>query len=213
MDEDKITYDILKVRAEYAKEETDGKINNMVKDLAQKGIKVIIRSRIKTYESAKEKTLRCKCTMEQLSDFLGYRIITMYEEDIPIVGNYIDHRFVVKKTKDYLNNPKPLEMGGYCGAIHKKSDIQCMCDETPVSVPTEFQVVSLLMNANWELDHATCYKCKDDNPNALEENREILEHLKAIETIYARRRKKAGKEECRIWPTSEPEQEVPSESE
>ena len=211
MNEDRITVAILRERGKYAQREIAGKVENMAEDLAKKGIKVFIRFRIKSDGSCKEKIFRCGYeSPEELSDILGYRFICLYAEDIPIVCDYLDRVFAIEKTKDYINSPKPLNMGGYCGAIHKKTHIHCMYEDKQVSVPTEFQVTSLLMNAIWELDHPTLYKCEDENPNAYEENKEILAYVKAIEEIYTRRRKTQESASVKTWPSGE---SIPEESE
>ena len=175
----------LEKHAKRALNEVKGKIDNIVDDITEElGAEAInkVQCRIKTPESAAEKVLRWDYTgLGDLTDVLGFRIICLFQEDIESVCTAIDREFAVKKTKDYLHNPKSLEDGGYCGAIHKKIDVQCSYHGIKVIVPLEIQVTDVLAHAIWERDHAQDYKRKRIVNQ--ERRAKVIDHMAALQEL------------------------------
>lgn len=186
-------YEILRERAEYAQDEVEGKIKNIIRDLRKthKGRVVVhhYHSRIKTLKSAVEKMKRQNYTgLEEITDLLGYRLVCLFPEDIQEVCAVIDREFAVIKTKDYIHDPKPPERGGYTGAVHKKIMVQVTCDGVRVSVPMEIQITDVIMSAVWETEHDINYKSGEEDANAQDDNQILIGCVNTIHVIVSKRR-------------------------
>ncbi len=195
-----VSYEVLRERAEYARDEVEGKIKNIIRDLRKThGGKVVVHhyhARIKTLDSAKEKMMRRHYqSLEDISDLLGYRLVCLLQEDIDEVCAAIDREFAVVKTKDYIHDPKPPERGGYTGAVHKKIMVQVTCGGIRVSVPMEVQITDVIMSAVWETEHEDNYKSTEENINAQDDNQILIGCVNTIHIIVAKRRGSISAEE------------------
>lgn len=181
----------LAKHAKRALNEVKGKIDNIVDDISEEfGEETInkVQHRIKTAHSAAEKAIFYSYeSLDELTDVLGFRIICLFQEDIENVCRAIDREFAVKKTKDYLHDPKSIDEGGYCGAIHKKIDVQCSYHGVKVIVPLEIQVTDVIAHAIWERDHAQDYKNKKRTVNK-DRRTQIIEKMAALEKLTGRNR-------------------------
>ena len=185
-------YRFFEIRAEYAEAEIEGKVKNIRRDLLLKYGEGIIQEdshRIKTADSTAEKMIRKKIdNIEKISDFLGWRLIVQRPKDIWLVSDLIDMYFEVYYTKDYINDPKPPENGGYTGAVHKKIRYQTTCGGKKVSVMVEIQITCIMFSAFWACEHSDNYKCKRENPHAVEDNQIVLGCINLIYEIIEQRR-------------------------
>lgn len=192
-------YEVLQERAEYARDEVEGKIKNIIRDLKKLKGRVVVHhhhSRIKTLESAKEKMVRQKYqSLDEITDLLGYRLVCLFPEDIEEVCAAIDREFAVIKTKDYIHDPKPPERGGYTGAVHKKIMVQVTCGGIRVTVPMEIQITDVIMSAVWETEHDINYKGGEDDANAQDDNQILIGCVNTIHIIVAKRRGGISEEE------------------
>lgn len=198
---DEELYACLHERAEYALNEVEGKIRNIIRDLAKKhGGKVVIHhyhSRIKSLKSILEKMERQGyLTVEQITDLLGFRLVCLFPEYIPEVCEAIDREFAVDRTKNYIDDPKPPERGGYTGAVHKKISVQVTVEGKKVTVPMEIQVTDVIMSAVWETEHDINYKSREEDQYAQDDNQILIACVKAIHMITSKRRGGACAEEC-----------------
>lgn len=186
-------YEILLERAEYARNEVEGKIKNIIRDLQKThdGHTVVhhYHARIKSLESCiKKMESRGYEGLHEITDFLGYRLVCLYQKDISDVCAAIDREFAVDSDKDYINDPKPPEKGGYTGAVHKKIKVQVTCGGLKVSVPMEIQVTDVIMSAVWETEHDDNYKSdKKTDVNAQDDNQILIGCVNTIHTIVAKR--------------------------
>ncbi len=162
-------YNTQRVRAEYAESEIEGRIKNIKKDLLLKFGREIITEeahRIKTADSTAEKMIRrgIDDLEHGITDMLGWRLIVNRREDLPKVEEAVDEVFEVYFTKDYMNDSKPPETGGYTGAVHKKIRYQVRCGNKWVSVLMEIQIACNLYSAYWNNEHDANYKAVRENP-------------------------------------------------
>ena len=186
-------YGTQRIRAEYAEAEIEGRIKNIKRDLLLKfGREIIVEEthRIKTADSTAEKMVRkeIKSVEHGISDMLGWRLIVTRPEDVPKVVEAVDEAFEVYSSKDYMNEPKPPEYGGYTGAVHKKIQYQVRCGGKLVSVKLEIQIACNMFSAFWVVEHDVNYKCSRENPHAVIDNQMASESILLLYEIIDQRR-------------------------
>lgn len=120
-----------------------------------------IASRIKGSSSAKEKLskkgfeLTADECFKQLSDIIGFRIVTHFIGDVYLILDKIKQsdKWRVVKIKDYIANSKP---NGY-RSLHVILEIPFVCGNLK-SIEFEFQLRTIAMDCWASLEHQLKYK-------------------------------------------------------
>ncbi len=120
-----------------------------------------IRSRIKSYESMKEKLRKkglstdVKTGLQSLSDIIGVRIITHFIGDVYQILELLrkSDYWEIIKIKDYISYPKP---NGY-RSLHIIMRIPLECLEFE-SIMAEIQIRTVAMDCWASLEHQMKYK-------------------------------------------------------
>lgn len=143
-----------------------------------------ISTRIKTYESAKEKSRRrgFKLTptsiRENLKDVAGIRIITLYEDDVYKVAEAIETRLRLStiSVKDYIKKKKA---SGY-RSLHIIVQREIFFEGKQQIVPVEIQIRTIAMDFWATIEHDLAYK-KPSNPNIKKGFSDLADYLANID--------------------------------
>lgn len=129
---------------------------------------VEILSRVKEKQSALDKMkVRHFVSANQISDFVGYMIITDTVEDVYKIKNKIENDLGNCLEEDYIKNPK----NGY-KSIHLNYLVE-------KDIPLEIQIKTKQMKAAQDIVHDKIYK----NFNLSEELRNVLSNLVFLKVL------------------------------
>lgn len=129
---------------------------------------VEILSRVKEKQSALDKMkVRHFVSANQISDFVGYMIITDTVEDVYKIKNRIENNLGNCLEEDYIKNPK----NGY-KSIHLNYLVE-------KNIPLEIQIKTKQMKAAQDIVHDKIYK----NFNLSEELRNVLSNLVFLKVL------------------------------
>ena len=142
---------------------------------------ITVKSRIKTFQSAKEKCQRKKIrfTMDNirnnLNDVAGIRITTLFKDDIDMVAAAIQTRLRLHTItiKDYVAEAKD---NGY-RSLHLLVQRELYFNGKTSMVPVEIQIRSLAMDLWASVEHGISYKCNNVTPEVKERFKEHADFL------------------------------------
>lgn len=164
-----------------------GDLENMIEDLNNSSGREVVHSymsRIKSHDSLEKKCHRKNCSISEITDIAGIKVVVLFEDDIPIVAEMIENMFHVKDTKDYLETPKD---NGYRG-IHKIITVKTIVNGRNMSAPIEIQIKTALMDALWSVEHVVRYKKVNYDPNVTQRVLEAANRLENLEQIMIQAR-------------------------
>ena len=130
-----------------------------------------IRSRIKSPEGLQEKLKRkglqenVEEAMCQISDIIGFRLVTHFVGDVYRIVQYIkeDGRYTVIKEKDYISSPKQNGYRSYHVIL------ECpFCGTENVRLRVEIQIRTIAMDCWASLEHEMRYKKHIENAALIE---------------------------------------------
>ena len=124
-----------------------------------------IASRIKTEESLKKKIERPDRTylhLEQVTDIVGFRVITYFEDSIEELGRLIEKNFSV----DYENSTNKLRTSDHERFGYRSMHYVCS-DQTLGEVKFEIQIRTVLQHAWAEIEHDLGYKSIEGVPGII----------------------------------------------
>lgn len=139
-----------------------------------------IRSRIKSFDSIREKCARKGIPftvegMRELRDIAGIRIITLYQDDIYRIRKALVRQPSMEliEERDYVERPKE---NGY-RSLHLIVSVHVYFLETTKSVPVEIQIRTKAMDLWACVEHDCNYKKDDASAEAQEMFAEAAENL------------------------------------
>ena len=140
-----------------------------------------VRSRVKTFQSDKEKCQRKKIRFtidnvrDNLYDVAGIRIITLFKDDIDTVAKAIQTRLRLHTVtiKDYVSEAKE---NGY-RSLHLLVQRELYFNGKTSMVPVEIQIRSLAMDLWASVEHGVSYKCTDVTPAVRARFKELADFL------------------------------------
>lgn len=130
-----------------------------------------IRSRIKSPEGLQEKLKRkglqenVEEAMCQISDIIGFRLVTHFVGDVYRIVQYIkeDGRYTVVKEKDYISSPKQNGYRSYHVIL------ECpFCGTENERLRVEIQIRTIAMDCWASLEHEMKYKKYIENAALIE---------------------------------------------
>ncbi|MCI7062404.1 MAG: GTP pyrophosphokinase family protein [Lachnospiraceae bacterium] len=130
-----------------------------------------IRSRIKSPEGLQEKLKRkglqenVEEAMCQISDIIGFRLVTHFVGDVYRIVQYIkeDGRYTVIKEKDYISSPKQNGYRSYHVIL------ECpFCGTENERLRVEIQIRTIAMDCWASLEHEMRYKKHIENAALIE---------------------------------------------
>ena len=130
-----------------------------------------IRSRIKSPEGLQEKLKRkglqenVEEAMCQISDIIGFRLVTHFVGDVYRIVQYIkeDGRYTVVKEKDYISSPKQNGYRSYHVIL------ECpFCGTENERLRVEIQIRTIAMDCWASLEHEMKYKKYVENAALIE---------------------------------------------
>lgn len=130
-----------------------------------------IRSRIKSPEGLQEKLKRkglqenVEEAMCQISDIIGFRLVTHFVGDVYRIVQYIkeDGRYTVVKEKDYISSPKQNGYRSYHVIL------ECpFCGTENERLRVEIQIRTIAMDCWASLEHEMRYKKHIENAALIE---------------------------------------------
>jgi putative GTP pyrophosphokinase len=139
--------------------------------LNQAGIKFnSLSSRSKVSESLRQKLARPDKTYESLwdvTDLIGLRVTTFFEDSIADVAKVIENRFSVdfRNTQDRLNH-QDFKTFGY-RSLHYVCRLNQAGSELPSNFRFEIQVRTILQHAWAQIEHDMGYKASDSTPDKI----------------------------------------------
>ena len=160
-------------------------------ELQRVGIQCRVFSRVKEYDSLREKVERKKLENEgkpyytkegkKIQDIVGIRIVTYFYEDVELLWNICAKMFTVvdKATADITeSNFQPLRKNMVCQMPDDQKQmlrefINSVNDDIHEIIDSTFEIqFRTILSEGWhEVDHILRYKCKDDWKNLLQESR------------------------------------------
>ena len=160
-------------------------------ELQRVGIQCRVFSRVKEYDSLREKVERKKLENEgkpyytkegkKIQDIVGIRIVTYFYEDVELLWNICAKMFTVvdKATADITeSNFQPLRKNMVCQMPDDQKQmlrefINSVTDDIYEIIDSTFEIqFRTILSEGWhEVDHILRYKCKDDWKNLLPESR------------------------------------------
>lgn len=156
----------------------EGKMKHLINDLLQsKNIKVHnISTRIKERASLEKKiSLKNKYKkIEQITDIIGLRIITFFEDEVDVIAKLISEEFVIDKQNSVDKRVVEYDKFGY-SSLHyvvtinaKRAKLLEYKDYKTQKM--EIQIRSILQHAWAEIEHDFGYKSKTNIPDVVKRN-------------------------------------------
>lgn len=140
-----------------------------------------VESRIKSYESVREKCQKKKIKFNidnirnNLHDVAGIRIITLFEDDIFVVADAIKTRLRLNTVtiKDYVSEPKD---NGY-RSLHLLVQRELYFNGKTSMVSVEIQIRSKAMDLWASIEHGISYKRDNVTPEVKKSFKELADFL------------------------------------
>lgn len=152
-----------------------------------------IKSRIKTFESIKNKLERKDLyfttdnIIRNVHDVVGLRIVCSFLSDVYEIVNIIksSKEFIVKDESDYIRNPKDTGYSSY----HLNVLVPIHLFDRTEYIEAEIQIRTVAMDCWASLDHKLSYKLPEDVPEELRISmarraREIRDLDKSVQHLY-----------------------------
>ena len=160
-------------------------------ELQRVGIQCRVFSRVKEYDSLREKVERKRQENEgrpyytkegkKIQDIVGIRIVTYFYEDVELLWNICAKMFTVVDTATAEiteSNFQPLRKNMVCQMPNDQTQmlhefINSVNDNIYEIIDSTFEIqFRTILSEGWhEVDHILRYKCKDDWKNLLQESR------------------------------------------
>lgn len=126
-----------------------------------------LKVRIKSIESVQKKLAKkgypftFEHAKSQVSDLVGARIVTSFQEDVYLLLAHLEQRddYRILKVKDYIVHPKK---SGY-RSLHVIAEIEVILHHETVWIPIEIQIRTLAMDFWAATEHKLQYKYPKGN--------------------------------------------------
>jgi ppGpp synthetase/RelA/SpoT-type nucleotidyltranferase len=166
-----------------------------------------ITSRLKSEESLLSKVKKCDdkySKLDDITDIVGIRIITLYEDEVDIVAKLIEKEFLID-TDNSVDKRASLEPDrfGYMSVHYivslKKSRIRLPENKRYKDLKAEIQIRSILQHSWAEIEHDLGYKSQNAIPKEIRRNFSRLSGLLEIADIeFAKIRNQLKKYEINV---------------
>lgn len=140
-----------------------------------------VESRIKSYESVREKCQKKKIRLtidnirSNIHDVAGIRIVTLFKDDIFVVAEAIKTRLRLNTVtiKDYVSEPKD---NGY-RSLHLLVQRELYFNGQTSTVSVEIQIRSKAMDLWASIEHGISYKGNNVTPEIRDQFKELANSL------------------------------------
>ena len=161
---DKVNYQNLKSRVEQL-------LTNLLFSGSDKTIH-LLSSRVKEYEKLEEKILRKNgkySNIKEITDIVGFRVITFFEDEIDNISSIIESEFVVDRENSIDKRKVDYEKFGY-QSLHyivsiNESRLKLKEYASFEGIKFEIQIRTILQHSWAEIEHKLGYKSKVTLPN------------------------------------------------
>lgn len=156
----------------------ENKMHNLITDLLDSKNLIVhnITSRVKEKNSLEKKLfLKEKYTnLNEITDIVGIRIITFFEDEVDLVAKLISTEFEIDEPNSIDKRVIEYDKFGYSSLHYVVSINKQRCKlleyETFKSFKFEIQIRSILQHAWAEIEHDIGYKSKSNIPDVVKRN-------------------------------------------